>query len=108
VRYHSYGRFCAAAKALDVLDVPGASWTLLLVRELLLGPRRFTDLLAALPGVGTSRLKLLEAAGVIRHEQLPPPASSWVSQITDAGLVIRTGQAAFVELSLGRADLGTP
>jgi DNA-binding HxlR family transcriptional regulator len=105
VRYRSYGRFCAAAKALDVL---GACWTLLLVRELLLGPRRFTDLLAALRGVGTSRLKLLEAAGVIRHEQLPPPAGSWVFQITDVGLVIRTGQAAFVELSLGRADLGTP
>lgn len=83
----SYGQFCAAAKALDVL---GERWTLLVVRELLLGPRRFTDLLAALPGLGTSllasRLKNLEAAGVIRRERLPPPAGSRVYQITDAGL----------------------
>jgi DNA-binding HxlR family transcriptional regulator len=83
----SYGQFCAAARALDVL---GERWTLLLVRELLLGPRRFTDLLAALPGLGTSllasRLKQLESAGVIRRVQLPAPAGSWVYQITDAGL----------------------
>ena len=83
----SYGQFCAAAKALDVV---GERWTLLVVRELLLGPRRFTDLLAALPGLGTSlltsRLKHLEAAGVIRREQLPPPAGSRVYQITDTGL----------------------
>jgi DNA-binding HxlR family transcriptional regulator len=87
VAHRSYGQFCAAAKALDVV---GERWTLLLVRELLLGPRRFTDLLTALPGLGTSllasRLKQLEAAGVIRREQLPPPAGSWVYQITDAGL----------------------
>ena len=85
--HRTYGQFCAAARALDVV---GERWTLLVVRELLLGPRRFTDLLAALPGLGTSllasRLKQLEAAGVIRREQLPPPAGSWVYQITDAGL----------------------
>ena len=85
--HRSYGQFCAAAKALDVV---GERWTLLIVRELLLGPQRFTDLLAALPGLGTSllasRLKQLEAAGVIRREQLPPPAGSRVYQITDAGL----------------------
>jgi DNA-binding HxlR family transcriptional regulator len=87
VAHRTYGQFCAAAKALDVV---GERWTLLVVRELLLGPRRFTDLLAALPGLGTSllasRLKRLEAAGVIHREQLPPPAGSWVYQITDAGL----------------------
>jgi DNA-binding HxlR family transcriptional regulator len=87
VTQRSYGQFCAAAKALDVV---GERWTLLVVRELLLGPRRFTDLLAALPGLGTSlltsRLRQLEAAGVIRREQLPPPAGSWVYQITDTGL----------------------
>jgi len=87
VTQRSYGQFCPAAKALDVV---GERWTLLVVRELLLGPRRFTDLLAALPGLGTSlltsRLKHLEAAGVIRREQLPPPAGSWVYQITEAGL----------------------
>jgi DNA-binding HxlR family transcriptional regulator len=87
VTQRSYGQFCAAAKALDVV---GERWTLLVIRELLLGPRRFTDLLAALPGLGTSlltsRLRHLEAAGVIRRDQLPPPAGSWVYQITDAGL----------------------
>lgn len=71
----SYGQFCAAAKALDVL---GERWTLLVVRELLLGPRRFTDLLAALPGLSpsllTRRLQRLEANRVILREQLPPPA----------------------------------
>src|SRR5258708_14247708 len=87
VTQRSYGQFCAAAKALDVV---GERWTLLVVRELLLGPRRFTDLLAALPGLGTSlltsRLKHLEAAGVIRREQLPPPAGSRVYQITHTAL----------------------
>jgi DNA-binding HxlR family transcriptional regulator len=87
VTHRSYGRFRAAAKARDVL---GERWTLLLVRELLLGPRRFTELLAALPGLGTSllatRLKPPEAAGVIRHKQLAPPAGSWICEITDAGL----------------------
>ena len=82
----SYGQFCAAAKALDVL---GERWTLLVVRELLLGPRRFTDLLAALPGLSpsllTRRLQRLEANRVILREQLPPPAS-WVYQITESGL----------------------
>ena len=85
--HRSYGQFCAAAKALDVL---GERWTLLVVRELLLGPRRFTDLLAALPGLSpsllTSRLKQLAAYGVIRREQLPPPAGSWVYRITEVGL----------------------
>ena len=83
----SYGQFCAAAKALDVL---GERWTLLVVRELLLGPRRFTDLLAALPGLSpsllTRRLQRLEANRVILREQLPPPAGSWVYQITESGL----------------------
>jgi len=86
VTHRSYGQFCAAAKARDVL---GERWTLLLVRELLLGPRRLTDLPAAQPGLSNSllasRLKQLEAAGVIRHEQQPPPGS-WISEITGAGL----------------------
>ena len=84
--HRSYGQFCAAAKARDVL---GVRWTLLLVRELLLGLRRLTDLQAALPGLSNSllasRLKQLEAAGVIRHEQQAPPAGSWISEITGAG-----------------------
>jgi DNA-binding HxlR family transcriptional regulator len=87
VTHRTYGQFCAAAKALDVV---GERWTLLIVRELLLGPRRFTDLLNAMPGLSgsllASRLRQLEAAGVIGREQLPPPAGSWVYQITEVGL----------------------
>jgi DNA-binding HxlR family transcriptional regulator len=82
----TYGQFCPVAKALDLV---GERWTLLLVRELLLGPRRFTDLLHALPGLGTSllteRLKQLEAAGLIHRERLPPPAATTAYQLTEAG-----------------------
>src|SRR5260221_692682 len=109
VTQRSYGQFCAAAKALDVV---GERWTLLVVRELLLGPRRFTDLLAALPGLGTSllasRLKQLEAAGVIRREQLPPPAGSWVYQITDAGLGVALGVKALADWGAGLLDTPGP
>jgi DNA-binding HxlR family transcriptional regulator len=82
----SYGQFCPMAKALDVV---GERWTLLLVRELLLGPRRFTDLLQALPGLGTSllaeRLRHLEAAGIIHRERLAPPAGATAYQLTELG-----------------------
>jgi DNA-binding HxlR family transcriptional regulator len=107
--HRSYGQFCAAAKALDVL---GERWTLLVVRELLLGPRRFTDLLAALPGLGpsllTSRLKQLEANRVIRREQLPPPASSWVYQITEAGLGVALVVKALADWGVQLLDTPVP
>ena len=81
-----YNQFCAAAKALDLL---GERWTLLLIRELLVGPKRYTDLLNALPGMGTNlladRLKAVEAAGVIQQRELPPPAASNVYELTDRG-----------------------
>jgi len=109
VTQRSYGQFCAAAKALDVV---GERWTLLVVRELLLGPRRFTDLLAALPGLGTSlltsRLKQLEAAGVIRREQLPPPAGSRVYQITDTGLGVGLVVKALADWGAGLLDTPGP
>jgi len=109
VTQRSYGQFCAAAKALDVV---GERWTLLVVRELLLGPRRFTDLLAALPGLGTSllasRLKQLEAAGVIRREQLPPPAGSRVYQITDTGLGVGLVVKALADWGAGLLDTPRP
>ena len=81
-----YNQYCAAARALDVL---GERWTLLLIRELLIGPRRYTDLLKALPGIGTNllanRLKGLEAAGVVQRSELPPPAASSVYELTERG-----------------------
>jgi len=82
----SYGQHCTVARALDVV---GERWTLLLVRELLTGPKRFKDLLAGLPGIGTNllaaRLKALEEHGVVRRDTLPPPAGSDVYGLTALG-----------------------
>jgi DNA-binding HxlR family transcriptional regulator len=85
-RRRSYRQFCGVAKALDVV---GERWTLLLVRELLLGPRRYGDLLDALPGLTTNlladRLRGLTAAGLIEQVTLPAPASATAYQLTAAG-----------------------
>ena len=66
----SYGEGCAAAHALDLV---GERWALLVVRELVLGPKRFTDLRAGIPGASpnvlSQRLRELDAAGVIRHRR---------------------------------------
>lgn len=81
-----YDDGCAAAHALDLI---GERWALLVVRELLPGPRRFTDLQAGLRGISptvlTQRLNDLEGTGVVRREQLPPPASARVYALTDWG-----------------------
>ena len=82
----SYEDGCAAAHALDLI---GERWALLVVRELLLGPRRFTDLREALPGISpnvlTQRLVDLEEIGALRRHRLPPPAASWVYELTPWG-----------------------
>jgi len=82
----SYGQYCTVARALDVV---GGRWTLLLVRELSTGPKRFKDLLEGLPGIGTNllanRLKVLEGEGVVRRATLPPPAGSSVYELTALG-----------------------
>jgi DNA-binding HxlR family transcriptional regulator len=83
----SYEQFCGIAKALDVV---GERWTLLLVRDLLLGPRRYGDLLAGLPGMTTNllakRLRQLEEQGLVEKARLPAPASSTVVyRLTQAG-----------------------
>jgi DNA-binding HxlR family transcriptional regulator len=82
----SYGQYCTVARALDVV---GERWTLLLVRELSTGPKRFKDLLEGLPGIGTNllaaRLKKLEGEGIVRRATLPPPAGSNVYELTDLG-----------------------
>jgi DNA-binding HxlR family transcriptional regulator len=66
----SYGQYCALAKALDVV---GERWTLLIVRELLLGPRRYGQLQEGLPGIATNllaeRLRLLEENGIVRRDE---------------------------------------
>ena len=82
----SYGQYCTVARALDVV---GERWTLLLVRELSTGPKRFKDLLEGLPGIGTNllaaRLKTLEGKGIVRRATLPPPAGSNVYELTELG-----------------------
>lgn len=81
-----YDDACAAAHAMEIL---GERWALLVVRELHTGPRRFTDIRAALPGISanvlTQRLEGLEAAGVVRRTELPPPAASKVYELTEWG-----------------------
>lgn len=82
----TYGQWCPVAAGLDVL---GDRWTLLICRELLIAPRRFTDLRAALPGLApnllTERLRALQADGLVDTEELPPPAARTVYRLTDAG-----------------------
>jgi DNA-binding HxlR family transcriptional regulator len=82
----SYDDRCPIARTLDVV---GERWALLVVRELLLGPQRFSDLRAELPGVSsnllTDRLRELETRGVVRRRVLPPPAGSSVYELTDRG-----------------------
>ncbi|MZD07495.1 transcriptional regulator [Streptomyces sp. SID5785] len=82
----SYDQYCAAARALDVV---GDRWTLLIVRELLAGPRRYTDLHADLPGVSTdmlaTRLKDMERDGIAARRRLSPPASAYVYELTPSG-----------------------
>ena len=94
----SYDDGCAAAHALDLV---GERWALLVVRELLLGPKRFTDLRTGLPNASPNvlaqRLRELEGAGVVRRRKLPPPAASRVYELTEWGMelepvIIRLGR----------------
>ncbi len=81
-----YDTGCAVAHALDLV---GERWALLVVRELLLGPKRFTDLLVGLPGAGpdmlTQRLRELTDAHVTHRRRLSPPSASWVYELTPWG-----------------------
>jgi len=98
VTMRTYDDGCAAAHALDLV---GERWALLVVRELLLGPKRFTDLRAGIPkaspNVLAQRLRELEGAGVVRRRKLPPPAASRVYELTDWGMelepvIVRLGR----------------
>ncbi len=81
-----YGQYCPVAHALDQV---GDRWELLVVRELMLGQRRYTDLAGALPGIGSnilaSRLRDLESAGIVRKTKLPPPWAVTVYELTEHG-----------------------
>jgi DNA-binding HxlR family transcriptional regulator len=103
-RYHQY---CPVARALDVV---GERWTLLIVRELLLGPRRFTDLADGLPGIGsgvlTSRLTDLGQNGLVAKRTLPAPAASVVYELTDEARGLGPVLAALAAWGMNR--LGQP
>src|SRR5947209_18591269 len=94
----SYRDPCGIARGLDVV---GERWALLVVRELLLGPKRFTDLRAGLPHLSpdvlSQRLRELEQSGVVRRAKLPPPAGSRVYELTEWGRELEP-----VVLGLGR------
>lgn len=81
-----YDQYCAICHALELV---GERWSLLVVRELLKGPKRYTDLLEGMPGVGTNilaaRLRELEASGIVLKRKLPPPAASTVYELTEYG-----------------------
>ncbi len=100
----TYEDGCATAHALDQI---GERWALLVVRELILGPKRFTDLRAGLPHISpnvlTQRLEELEESDLLRRRKLPPPASSWVYELTARGLELEQ-----VIMALGRWGAKSP
>jgi DNA-binding HxlR family transcriptional regulator len=102
-----YDQYCPIAHSLGMV---GERWTLLVVRELLYGPNRYTDLLEQLPGIGTrilaERLKELEAAGLITKRRLPPPAASTVYELTEQGRLLRPVLHEFARF--GARLLGPP
>jgi DNA-binding HxlR family transcriptional regulator len=85
-----YDQYCPIAHALGAV---GERWTLLVVRDLMAGPKRYTDLAASLPGIGTNilaaRLKELEESGLVEKRRLPPPAASNVYELTAYGRDLR-------------------
>jgi DNA-binding HxlR family transcriptional regulator len=89
MRARRYHQFCGLARALDVV---GERWTLLIVRDLLLGPRRYGELLERLPGITTNllakRLRELVEAGLLEKVTLPPPASTEAYALTQAGAAL--------------------
>jgi DNA-binding HxlR family transcriptional regulator len=100
----TYGDGCGIAHALDLV---GERWAMLVVRELLLGPKRFTDLKDGLPNASpnvlTQRLRELDEAGIVRRRKLPPPAGSWVYELTEWGRELKP-----IVLSLGTWALRSP
>jgi DNA-binding HxlR family transcriptional regulator len=100
----TYGDRCGVARALDVV---GERWALLVVRELLLGPKRFTDLRGGLPNLSpdvlSQRLRDLERTGIVRRRKLPPPAGSRVYELTDRGRELEP-----IVLELGRWGSSAP
>lgn len=105
--HRTYNQYCPLAHALDLV---GERWTLLIVRNLFVGPKRFSDLARGLPTIGTNilaaRLKSLEENGLIQSRFLPPPAASSVYELTPYG---RSLEDVMIALALwGVQSLGAP
>lgn len=102
-----YEQWCPVSRALDVV---GERWTLLVVRSLLIGPQRYTDLRNALPGIATdlltARLRTLEQAGYVTRRELPPPAPATVYELTESGW--RLGPVVLALAKVGLNRLGRP
>ena len=102
-----FEQYCPVAHAMSLV---GERWALLVVRELLKGPRRYTDLAGGLPGIGTNvlatRLRELEAAGVVGRRKLPPPAASTVYELTEYGAQLEEVLHAMARW--GARSLGLP
>jgi DNA-binding HxlR family transcriptional regulator len=100
----SYGDACGIARGLDVV---GERWALLVVRELLLGPQRFSDLRRALAGASSNivadRLRELEGHGVVHRRMLPPPAASSVYELSEWGRALEP-----IVLALGAWGVRAP
>ncbi len=98
MKKRAYGQFCGLVRALEIV---GERWALLIVRDLLVGPRRFTDLRQGLPKIPTNilsaRLKELEEAGIVQRRVLPRPSGAVVYELTEYG-----GELEDVVLRLGR------
>jgi DNA-binding HxlR family transcriptional regulator len=103
----SYAQYCPVAHALELV---GERWALLVVRELLNGPKRYTDLAEALPGIGTNilagRLRDLEQGGVVQKRRLPPPAAANVYELTPYGEELR--EPLYALARWGARSLGPP
>ena len=100
----TYDQFCGLAGALDLI---GERWTLLIVRELMSGPKRYTDIAEGLDGIGTSllarRLAKLESTGVIERRLLPPPAASTVYELAPAGRELAAALGPLISWGLRHA-----
>src|SRR6266540_1580357 len=102
-----FDQYCPVAHALSLV---GERWSLLIVRELLHGPKRYTDLTNGLPGIGTNilaaRLRELEEGGIVQKRRLPPPAASTVYELTEYGSGLN--EAMYALARWGARSLGPP
>jgi DNA-binding HxlR family transcriptional regulator len=102
-----FDQYCPVAHALSLV---GERWALLVVRELMHGPKRYTDLAQGLPGIGTNilaaRLRDLEECGVVEKRKLPPPAASMVYELTEYGAGLN--EALYALARWGARSLGPP